>query len=172
MAALTFPNESAEYRSARNDLLQKEIELRRAVEAVAVGVHAAARRPRRDRGPHSPAPAPGSSPSHPPARLRAWCDERSWKRLRLVSTAGSGYNRAYHGKGSKGGDTTMLNVFRRDGGQVRHFWGTEMAHDDGDPGQHHRGLDFVNPIFNMLDATPEGRGEHLTSLSYRRVVVA
>ena len=25
MAALTFPNESAEYRSARNDLLQKEI---------------------------------------------------------------------------------------------------------------------------------------------------
>ena len=33
---ITFPNESAKYRTAREKLLQKEIELRRAMEAVAV----------------------------------------------------------------------------------------------------------------------------------------
>lgn len=33
---ITFPNESAEYRAARETLLQKEIELRRAMEDVAV----------------------------------------------------------------------------------------------------------------------------------------
>ena len=33
--AVAFPGESAEYRAARNRLLDKEIELRRATEAVA-----------------------------------------------------------------------------------------------------------------------------------------
>jgi predicted dithiol-disulfide oxidoreductase (DUF899 family) len=33
--AVTFPGESAEYRAARNRLLEREIELRRAIEAVA-----------------------------------------------------------------------------------------------------------------------------------------
>jgi len=33
--AVTFPGESAEYRTARNQLLAQEIELRRAMEAVA-----------------------------------------------------------------------------------------------------------------------------------------
>jgi len=34
-STLTFPGESAEYRSARNRLLEQEVELRRATEAVA-----------------------------------------------------------------------------------------------------------------------------------------
>ena len=34
--SVTFPGESAEYRSARDRLLQREVELRRAMEAVAV----------------------------------------------------------------------------------------------------------------------------------------
>src|SRR5881396_441234 len=34
--SVTFPGESAEYRAARNQLLEQEIELRRAMEAVAV----------------------------------------------------------------------------------------------------------------------------------------
>ncbi|MDB4888916.1 MAG: hypothetical protein JWL61_771, partial [Gemmatimonadetes bacterium] len=34
--SITFPGESAEYRAARDQLLQQEIELRRATEAVAV----------------------------------------------------------------------------------------------------------------------------------------
>jgi predicted dithiol-disulfide oxidoreductase (DUF899 family) len=102
----------------------------------------------------------------PPARLRAWKSERRWN-LRLVSSAGTPYNRDYHGVGSESGhDTTMLNVFTRKNGAVRHFWGTELAHGREDAGQDHRALDPYNPIFAMFDITPEGRGDFRTKLRY------
>jgi predicted dithiol-disulfide oxidoreductase (DUF899 family) len=100
----------------------------------------------------------------PPERLRSWVDQRGWK-LRLLSSAGSTYNRDYHGQ-TKDGDTTMLNVFHRKEGRIRHFWGTELAHGPSDAGQDHRGLDLLNPIFAMLDLTPEGRGNWYTKLRY------
>ena len=32
--------------------------------------------------------------------------------------------------------------------------------DEGDdPGQHHRAIDFADPVWGLLDTTPEGRGE-------------
>ena len=101
-----------------------------------------------------------------PQRLWEWRRRRGWQRLRLVSSAGTTYNRDYHGKTAEGHDTTMLNVFHSNPEGIRHFWGTEMAHGPEDPGQHHRGLDMVNPIFNLLDMTPEGRGDFTTSLDY------
>ncbi|MDC0716002.1 DUF899 family protein [Nannocystis bainbridge] len=102
----------------------------------------------------------------PAARLAAFAAERGWRNLRVLSTAGNHYNRDYHGKGREGGDTTMLNLFRREGAKVRHFWGTEMAHTSGEPGQDHRGLDMLSPIFAMFDLTPAGRGDFYTKLSY------
>ncbi len=42
--SITLPGESPEYRAARDDLLAKEIELRRAMEAVAVARRGGARR--------------------------------------------------------------------------------------------------------------------------------
>ena len=101
-----------------------------------------------------------------PQRLWEWRRRRGWQRLRLVSSAGTTYNRDYHGKTAEGHDTTMLNMFHRNPEGIRHFWGTEMAHGPEDPGQHHRGLDMVNPVFNLLDMTPEGRGDFTTSLDY------
>lgn len=220
---LTFPNESAEYRAARERLLAREIELRRLTEAVARerralppggvvpedyvfeglvnGAPAKVRLselflPGQDTlaiysymfGPERARPCSMCTPlldgldtaepnirqrlalvvvaESPLAKLRAFTEERGWRRLRLLSTAGNHYNRDYHGKGSEGGDTTMLNVFRREGATVRHFWGTEMAHTDGDPGQDHRGLDMLSPIFAMFDLTPAGRGDFYTRLSY------
>ncbi|MDC0666771.1 DUF899 family protein [Nannocystis radixulma] len=220
---LTFPNESAEYRTARERLLAREIELRRLTEAVARerralppggvvpedyvfeglvnGAPAKVRLselflPGQDTlaiysymfGPERARPCSMCTPlldgldaaepnirqrlplvvvaESPLAKLRAFTEERGWRRLRLLSTAGNRYNRDYHGKGSEGGDTTMLNVFRREGDTVRHFWGTEMAHTDGDPGQDHRGLDMLSPIFAMFDLTPAGRGDFYTRLSY------
>jgi len=100
----------------------------------------------------------------PPERLRAWGQQRRWN-LRLLSSAGSSYNRDYHGQ-TTGGDTTMLNVFERKEGRVRHFWGTELAHGRSDPGQDNRGLDFLNPFFAMFDVTREGRGDWYTKLTY------
>ena len=60
----------------------------------------------------------------------------------------------------------MLNVFRREGGTVRHFWGSEMTEAPSDPGQDHRAIDMINPIFATFDLTPEGRGNGYTKLRY------
>ena len=55
-------------------------------------------------------------------------------------------------------DEPMLNVFVRDRGTIRHFWGSELVFAPDDPGQDHRGLDFMDPVWGMLDTIPEGRG--------------
>lgn len=54
----------------------------------------------------------------------------------------------------------MLNVFVRDGETIRHFWGSELVFAPEDPGQHHRGLDFMDPVWSLLDTTREGRGKY------------
>ena len=110
----------------------------------------------------------------PIARLAAWAHARSWEHLQLLSTAGNAYSARYYGntasltpamraaRGYGDGedwDEPMLNVFRREGGAIRHFWGSELVFAPDDPGQHHRALDFIDPVWGLLDTTPEGRGE-------------
>lgn len=117
----------------------------------------------------------------PIARLAAWAHERGWDHLRLISTAGSAYNAHYYGntaaltpamraergyKPGKDWDEPILNVFRRDGGTIRHFWASELVFAPEDPGQNHRGLDFMDPVWNLLDTTPEGRGDWFPSVTY------
>jgi predicted dithiol-disulfide oxidoreductase (DUF899 family) len=102
----------------------------------------------------------------PLPRLLAFAEQRGWRRLRLLSAAGSTYNRDYHGKTAKGNDSSMLNVFHRSGDEVRHFWGTEMFYYGADPGQDDRAVDIISPIFNMFDLTPEGRGDFYTKVRY------
>lgn len=91
-----FPGESAEYRAARDQLLAQEIELRRAMEALAVArreqLHVPARSRRRAAG------ARGRANGPPAARGRP-----------------------------------LLNVFHRDGGTIRHFWGAELTYGPSDP---------------------------------------
>lgn len=101
----------------------------------------------------------------PIARLLGFAGARGWRRLRLVSAAGNQYNRDYHGKTDEG-DTTMLNVFRREGATIRHFWGSELTQAPSDRGQDHRAIDMLNPIFATFDLTPEGRGDWYTKLVY------
>lgn len=102
----------------------------------------------------------------PLARLLDFARKRGWDKLHLASCAGNRYNADYYGKGDRGLDTTMLNVFRKKDGKVYHFWGTEMTQAPQDPGQDHRAIDFLSPVFNMLDVTPEGRGDFYTKLKY------
>jgi predicted dithiol-disulfide oxidoreductase (DUF899 family) len=216
---MTFPNESKEYRAAREQLLQHEIELRRMAEKVAAErralppggkipedylfhgdgpVHLSGLfEPGKNTlaiysymyGPEKKQPCPMCTPlldgldgindhlqqrmsfavvaESPADRLRAFTYEHRWN-LRLVSSAGNSYNKDYHGKTANGVDTTMLNIFKKEGNDVFHFWGTELTGGPSDPGQDHRGVDMVNPIFNMLDFTPEGRGDFYTKIYYTR----
>jgi predicted dithiol-disulfide oxidoreductase (DUF899 family) len=47
----------------------------------------------------------------PLERILAFAEERGWRRLRLLSSAGNSYNRDYFGEGSEGAQMPMLNVF-------------------------------------------------------------
>jgi predicted dithiol-disulfide oxidoreductase (DUF899 family) len=240
--SLTFPGESKEYRVARNRLLEQEIELRRAMQAVA-----AARRelppggpvpenyvfeeagedgaptevlfselfapgkdslviynfmfPRSYRG-DRPGPASGKTallpleegpcPScvalldqldgaaehamqwinfgvvakAPLARLVTWTDERGWRNLRLLSSAANSYNRDYLGETADGSQVPMLNVFHRDGETIRHFWGAELTYGPSDPGQDHRSVGTLEPLWNLFDLTREGRPDWDEQISY------
>ena len=109
----------------------------------------------------------------PLARLAAWAHHRGWNHLELMSTAGNGYNAHYYGntaaltpamraaRGYKDGedwDEPMLNVFTKDGETIRHFWGSELVFAPDDPGQDHRGIDFADSVWGLLDTIPDGRG--------------
>ena len=232
--SLAFPGESAEYRVARNRLLDHEIALRRATEAVA----AARRRlppgglvphdyvfhgqgadggvaevrlselfspgldtlviysmmfprdPRDDRpGPsggqtallpleQSPCPsctalldqldgaarhasqrvnlvAAGKAPIE---RILTFGAERGWRHLRLLSSAGTTYNGDYLAETSDGEQQPMLNVFHRDEDGIRHFWGSELFYAPVEPDQETRHVGTLEPLWNLFDLTPEGRG--------------
>jgi predicted dithiol-disulfide oxidoreductase (DUF899 family) len=229
----TFPGESAAYRAARDRLLEQEVELRRAMEAVA-----AARRELppggvvpedyvfqgrgegdatadvrlselfapgkdslviysfmfpRDPGDERPGPASGQTallkleegpcPScvalldqldgaaehagqhinlavvakSPLPRVLAFAEERGWRRLRLLSSAGNTYNRDYLAETAEGFQRPMLNVFHRDGETIRHFWGSELFYAPADPGQDPRHVGTLEPVWNLFDLTPDGR---------------
>jgi predicted dithiol-disulfide oxidoreductase (DUF899 family) len=94
----------------------------------------------------------------PLARLLAFAGERGWRHLRLVSAAGTDYNRDYHGELPDGRPRPMLNVFRRDAGTVRHSWGSELLYAPTEPGQDTRHVGTLEPLWNLLDLTPGGRG--------------
>jgi len=238
MEHLSFPNESSEYRTARNALLDAEMELRRQLERVAEQRRAlppggevpedyaferigANQRPEKVRlselfddkpsillysfmyGPERDRPCPGcthtldaidgSSPhaeqrlpiyivaKSPLARLVEWARERGWQNLNLLSAAGNNYSRDYFGDTSgvspamraergyepgKNWDEPMYNVFRKDGSTIRHFWGSELVYAPEEPGQNHRAGDLVDPVWGLLDMSPEGRGDFFPNLSY------
>jgi len=231
--AVAFPGESAEYRTERNRLLEQEIELRRAMEAVA----AERRRlppggvvpqdyvfqaqgpgggpvevrlselfaPGKDSlviysmmfprapGDDRPGPASGQTALLPLAegpcpsctafldqldgaaehasqqvnlavagkapieRVLTFAAERGWRRLRLLSSAGTSYNRDYLAETPDGEQLPMLNVFHRDGNTIRHFWGSELFYAPEDPGQDPRHVGTIEPLWNVFDLTPEGR---------------
>ncbi|MDB5706391.1 MAG: hypothetical protein JWN66_3507 [Sphingomonas bacterium] len=238
MEHLAFPNESRDYRTARNALLDAEMALRRQIETVAAQRRALPpggavkedyvfERIGPDENPamvklselfegekslvlysfmygsDREKPCPGCThfldsldgvarhaaqvinlfivAKSPLARLLAWARDRGWTHLQFLSTAGNDYDRDYYGdslglteamraqqdfKPGVEWDMPMLNVFRRDGGTVRHFWGSEMLYVPTEPGQDYRHNDLLDPLWALLDTTPEGRGDFQPKLSY------
>jgi predicted dithiol-disulfide oxidoreductase (DUF899 family) len=236
---LSFPNESAEYRRARNALLEEEMELRREVERVAAkrrtlpdggnipedyvfqgaGLDGKPKNVRLSQlfapgkdtlaiysfmyGPEREQPCSGcvhlldsldGAARHidarinfvvvaksPLPRILALAKDRGWRCLHLLSTAGNTYDRDYFGDSTalsasmrkqqdfKPGvewDMPMLNVFRNEGGNVRHFWGSELLYVPPEPGQEYRHNDLLDSLWNVLDVTPEGRGNFDPQLQY------
>jgi predicted dithiol-disulfide oxidoreductase (DUF899 family) len=103
----------------------------------------------------------------PVPRILAHAQARGWRWLRLLSSAGATYNRDYFGEDAEGSQRPMLNVFRREGEVIRHFWGSELLDALAGPGQEARHIDAIIPLWNLFDFTPEGRGtDWMPELSY------
>jgi predicted dithiol-disulfide oxidoreductase (DUF899 family) len=203
-----FPNESADYRAARNALLTEEIELRRHIERVAAlrrALPAGGEVPQDfefagadgpvhlselfgDKatllvysmmfGPQRKTPCPMCT-----SFLSAWNGEaknlrervamavlgrsdferldnyrkqRGFEYLRFFSDPSGEYTRTYVNKDDA--DVPGFSVFTRRDGVIRHFYSGELSGAMADPGQDPRGAPDLDPMWLMLDMTPEGRG--------------
>jgi len=103
----------------------------------------------------------------PIARFSAHARARGWREARLLSSAGTTYNRDYLAEGANEEQFAMVNTFTRREGTIRHFWSSEEWYVAPDPGQNPRHVDFMWPLWGVLDRTPEGRGgEWMPRLSY------
>jgi predicted dithiol-disulfide oxidoreductase (DUF899 family) len=203
-----FPNESIEYRAARNALLVEEIELRRHIERVASQRRAlpsggglpqdfevvSEQGPVRlstlfsDKdtlmiysmmyGPQRQTPCPmctsflsswngtavnlrervaiAVTARSPIDRLIEYKKQRRFANLPFVSDMSGEYTRAYVNPDDA--DVPGFSVFSRRDGSIRHFYTGEMSSAMADPGQDPRGGPDLDPLWLMLDLTPEGRG--------------
>ena len=93
----------------------------------------------------------------PLERVRTFAAERGWRRLRLLSSASTTYNRDYLAEIADGSQQPMLNVFHRDGQTIRHFWGSELFYAPVDLRQEPRHVGTIEPLWNLFDFTREGR---------------
>ncbi|HXR87576.1 MAG TPA: DUF899 family protein [Stellaceae bacterium] len=104
----------------------------------------------------------------PIERICDLAQERGWRNLRLLSSAGTSYNRDYHGETASGAQMPCLNVFEKRSGHVHHFTASELLYAKPDRNMGHRHVDMVWPLWNVFDFTREGRGASwYPKLSYR-----
>lgn len=96
--------------------------------------------------------------------LRAYGRSRGWHRLRLLSCGDSTFKRDLGSESDDGRQDSEISVFSRDAdGRIRHFY---SAHPHMSDEIHERGIDLLNPVWNLLDLTPAGRGDWYASLDY------
>src|ERR671918_2049666 len=99
-----------------------------------------------------------------PATLRAHARTRGWDKLRLLSAGESTFKYDLGSEDREGGQDSTISVFTLDKqGTVRHFYSVHprLAHNIET-----RGIDEYNPIWNVLDLTPQGRAKFEASLDY------
>ncbi|MFZ6645113.1 DUF899 family protein [Undibacterium sp. TJN25] len=93
----------------------------------------------------------------PVSRQLAFARERGWNNLTFYATVGDDFARDYRGLAPDGNEWPALDVWMKQDGKVRHFWGSELGGTE-DPGQDARGAPDPTPLWNILDLTPAGRG--------------
>ena len=99
--------------------------------------------------------------------LRTHARNRGWNRLRLLSAGSSTFKFDLGSESKDGAQDSTISVFTRDpDGTLRHFYSGHpwLASDI-----EQRGIDELNPIWNFMDLTPQGRGEFFTKLEYPKV---
>ena len=99
-----------------------------------------------------------------PAALRSFARDRGWNRLRLLSAGESTFKYDLGSEDREGNQDSTISVLTCDAdGTLRHFYsGHPWLGED----VKERGIDELNPIWNFLDLTPQGRGAFYASLEY------
>ena len=82
---------------------------------------------------------------------------RGWTRHKVYSDTSGDYTRDY--VSATDADMPGYSVFTGRDGVIRHFWSGEMGQTMADPGQDPRGAPDIDPLWTLLDTTPEGRGK-------------
>jgi predicted dithiol-disulfide oxidoreductase (DUF899 family) len=99
-----------------------------------------------------------------PAMLRVHARARGWDKLRLLSAGDSTFKYDFRSEDTEGNQDSALSVFTRDAaGALRHSYTTHPWLDDD---MNERGIDLLQPVYNLLDLTPQGRGKWYASLDY------
>lgn len=212
---IALPNESAEYRAARDTLLAAEADLRSRVEDVAAlrrtlpkGGQIPQDYAFRDLGgniapisslfgdhdtlvvyslmfgPKAKDPCPMCSAfldgltgqvahltrktafavvaQNTPDALAALSRRMGWQDLPLYSALDTTYQKDYLAETEDGNQLPILNVFQRDAEGLHHFWSSELFFQPSD--WHPRHVDAAWPLWNILDLTPQGRGDFVPPL--------
>lgn len=92
----------------------------------------------------------------PHARIAEYGRERGWRHLKLYSDTNGDFTEAFVGEANA--DMPAYTVFLRSGGTIRHFYSAEGSMEMADPGQDPHNAPDMNPLWIILDTTPEGRG--------------
>ncbi len=92
----------------------------------------------------------------PIERLVDYRNERGFKNLPFLSDLSGEYTRTY--VNPEDADVPGFSVFSKHNETIRHFYSGEMSGAMADPGQDPRGGPDLDPLWLMLDLTPEGRG--------------
>ena len=99
-----------------------------------------------------------------PPMLRAHARKREWDRVRLLSAGDNTFKYDLGSEDRAGNQDSTISVFTRESdGTLRHFY---SVHPRLAPDIQERGIDEYNPIWNILDLTPKGRGNWIASLDY------
>ncbi len=95
--------------------------------------------------------------------FRDWARRRHWHNLRLISSAGSSFKTDLSFQDSNEEQLPGVSVFMKlDDGTLRHFYSASAIMEENE----YRGLDLFTPVWNLLDLTPDGRGDWSPGVQY------
>ena len=99
-----------------------------------------------------------------PGSISTHAASRGWTNLRLLSAGTSTFKFDLGSEEADGSQTERISVFTlATDGTLRHVYsrGAEIADD-----RRERGIDLLCSVWNLLDLTPDGRGDWYPSLKY------
>jgi predicted dithiol-disulfide oxidoreductase (DUF899 family) len=100
-------------------------------------------------------------------QFRAHAKSRGYRHARLLSSSNNTYNRDYNAE-VPDGQLPIASVFVRRDGAIHHTWSSELFFVPNDPGMDMRHVDFMWPLWSVLDLTPGGRGDWHPELDYSK----